>query len=171
MPRLRDMLLLRSLSVAKTRARSLSDSATSRGGTATVPACIDCHDLKDRFPVFAWPVHSLVPVFNGCESRPVFELLVALADSMPHVYRSRVPMDPLPVELRPLADWSTDELVETVLAANTTEARLYLANVVACSWDWSDDRERHPFKRPLLNAPGRIRTCDLRIRSPLLYPD
>jgi hypothetical protein len=21
------------------------------------------------------------------------------------------------------------------------------------------------------NAPGRIRTCDLRIRSPLLYPD
>ena len=116
------------------------------GGTATVPACIDCHDLKDRFPVFAWPVHSLVPVFNGCESRPMFELLVALADSMPHVYRSRVPMDPLPVELRPLADWSTDELVETVLAANTTEARLYLANVVACSWDWSDDRERHPFK-------------------------
>jgi hypothetical protein len=138
------------------------------GGTATVPACIDCHDLKDRFPVFAWPVHSLVPVFNGCESRPVFELLVALADSMPHVYRSRVPMDPLPVELRPLADWSTDELVETVLAANTTEARLYLSSPARGTGATTGNAIP---SRPLLNAPGRIRTCDLRIRSPLLYPD
>lgn len=47
--------------------------------------------------------------------------------------------------LRPLADWSTDELVGSVLAASTTEARLYLAKLVALSWDWRDDPRRHLF--------------------------
>ena len=37
------------------------------GGIATVPACIDCHDLKDRYPNFAWPVYLLGSIFKGSE--------------------------------------------------------------------------------------------------------
>lgn len=53
-------------------------------------------------------------------------------------YRGRFAGDPLPARLRALPDWSTDELVESVLAATTTEARLYLADSFSVSWDWRD---------------------------------
>jgi hypothetical protein len=26
------------------------------GGTQTVPCCISCHDMKDRFPLYEWPM-------------------------------------------------------------------------------------------------------------------
>ena len=35
--------------------------------------------------------------------------------------------------------------------------------------EWQQERSAGP-NPPLTSAPGRIRTCDLRIRSPLLYP-
>lgn len=109
------------------------------GGIATVPACIDCHDLKDRYPNFAWPVYLLGSIFKGSEPLHAMQLLVALAGSMPERYRVRIPTDPLPVRLRPLMEWSREELVEGVLAASTTEARLYLASALSLSWDWRNE--------------------------------
>ena len=115
------------------------------GGSSTVPVCIDCHDLKDRYPLFSWPVHLIGPIFRGCDVEPAMELLVALADSMPERYRTRILLEPVPVRLRALPDWTTEELVASVLAATTTEARLYLAQALSKSWDWRRDDGRHPF--------------------------
>jgi hypothetical protein len=53
------------------------------GGVTTVPTCVDCHDLKDRFSLDHWPAHTLAPIFNGCQPKPAMKLLLALADSMP----------------------------------------------------------------------------------------
>lgn len=30
---------------------------TCCGGTETVPACLNCHELKDRIPLWHWPVN------------------------------------------------------------------------------------------------------------------
>lgn len=30
------------------------------GGTDTVPACTECHDLKDRFRLRDWPIGDLI---------------------------------------------------------------------------------------------------------------
>jgi hypothetical protein len=27
-----------------------------KGGTMVVPACVSCHDMKDRFPLDRWPL-------------------------------------------------------------------------------------------------------------------
>jgi hypothetical protein len=105
-------------------------------GTATVPTCIDCHDLKDRYPLFAWPMSVVGSMLQGCKAEPAMELLVALADSMPERYRDRFASEPLPTRLHAPSDWSTEDLVTSVLAATTTEARLYLAHVLAVSSDW-----------------------------------
>jgi hypothetical protein len=64
------------------------------------------------------------------------ELLVALGAAMPERYRPDIRADEISVRLRPLATWTTDELVAGVLAATTTEARLYLAKALAFSCDW-----------------------------------
>ncbi len=64
------------------------------------------------------------------------ELLVALGAAMPERYRRDMRTDEISVRLRPLATWTTNELVAGLLAATTTEARLYLAKELALSWDW-----------------------------------
>lgn len=74
--------------------------------------------------------------FMGREPREAMALLVALADSMPEPYPSRITIDEVSVTLRPITDWSTAEPVRAVISASTTEARLYLAKALACSWDW-----------------------------------
>ena len=109
------------------------------GGIATVPVCIDCHDLKDRFPLFSWPATLIAPTLNGCDSPQALELLVAIGDSMPERYRARIPLDESSVPIRPLKNWSTDDFIDAVLAASTTEARLSLAQALSCSWDWRLD--------------------------------
>jgi hypothetical protein len=109
-----------------------------------VPACIDCHDLKDRFTVGNWSVYLLAPRFKGCEPPLAMELLVALGAALPERYRPDIRPEAISVKLRPLATWTTDELVAGVLAAATTEARLYLAKAVALSFDW---RSRAAYDR------------------------
>jgi hypothetical protein len=104
------------------------------GGFETVPACVDCHDLKDRFTLESWPMHTLAPIFRGCRPAEAWELLLALGHSMPTEYRTRLSLDPFPSP-RPLVQWSAETLVAGVLAASTTEARLYLAKCVSLSWD------------------------------------
>ena len=106
------------------------------GGEATVAVCIDCHDLKDRFPLDAWPASLLAPTLHGSGPQPALELLVAIGYSMPEQYRARFATDGLPVTLRPLTTWSTDEIAEAVLSATTTEARLCLAKALSLSHDW-----------------------------------
>lgn len=32
------------------------------GGTAIVPCCVSCHDMKDRFPLRDWPAEWIVAV-------------------------------------------------------------------------------------------------------------
>ena len=119
-----------------------------------MPKCLDCETCfycnrfvsprheHDHFPI---PRRAGGPVFRGCEVELAMELLVALADSMPERYRVRIFSDPLSVRLRALPDWSTEELVASVLAATTTEARLYLAQALSKSWDWRSRTERHPL--------------------------
>jgi hypothetical protein len=34
-------------------------------GTTVVPACLDCHDLKDRFMVTSWPLEAYVEAVQG----------------------------------------------------------------------------------------------------------
>jgi hypothetical protein len=105
---------------------------------------MDCHDLKDRFAVGNWSVYLLAPTFKGCEPPLAMELLVALGAAMPERYRPCITTHEISVRLRPLATWTTDELVAGVLAATTTEARLYLAKALALSFDW---RESEAFDR------------------------
>jgi len=105
------------------------------GGIETVPACVDCHDLKDRFTLDSWPIHMLGTTFHGCQPAQAWELLLALGHSMPETYRTRLSLDAFPTP-RPLVRWSSDMLIAGVIAASTTEARLYLAKSVSLSWDW-----------------------------------
>ena len=35
------------------------------GGTETVAACVNCHDLKDRTPLAAWPVAATLDAVRG----------------------------------------------------------------------------------------------------------
>jgi hypothetical protein len=39
------------------------------GGTTVVPACIDCHDLKDRFSMEEWPPEMLAGMLTGITTR------------------------------------------------------------------------------------------------------
>ncbi len=36
------------------------------GGTHTVPTCVPCHDLKDRFPLDQWPLELMMQAFKEC---------------------------------------------------------------------------------------------------------
>jgi len=38
------------------------------GGKETVPVCLVCHDMKDRFPVGTWPVEWLRPLTRDMET-------------------------------------------------------------------------------------------------------
>lgn len=40
--------------------------AKRHGGQDTVPACHNCHSLKDRVPVSNWPVPLMVKALNEC---------------------------------------------------------------------------------------------------------
>lgn len=40
--------------------------AQRHGGTDTVPACVPCHDLKDRLPLSAWDVPLMVRALREC---------------------------------------------------------------------------------------------------------
>jgi hypothetical protein len=119
-----------------------------------VPACIDCHDLKDRFAIGNWSVYLLAPTLKGCESPLATELLVALGAAMPERYRFDIRADEILVRLRPLAIWTTDELVAGVLSATTTEARLCLTKALALTWDW---RNREVWRNPGWIAAGESR--------------
>lgn len=105
------------------------------GGLNTVAVCVDCHDLKDRYPLDRWPVHLLAPALDGLQATLALELQVALAAALPHEYRARISLDDVPVPLRPLATWTSDQLSSAVRSATTTEARLYLAKAVAIALD------------------------------------
>lgn len=35
------------------------------GGEQLVPACLDCHDLKDRYTLFAWPEKAVIEAMYG----------------------------------------------------------------------------------------------------------
>lgn len=129
------------------------------GGIATVPACINCHDLKDRFPIGNWSIYMLAPTFKGCEAPLAMELLVALGAAMPERYRPNISTYKLSVRLRPLTTWTMDELVAGVLAATTTEARLYLAKALALSWDWRD-REAHDCYSLRPRQDSNLRAAD-----------
>ena len=59
---------------------------------------------------------------------------MAVGHAMPEPYRARFSLDGFPIPA-PLDEWSDDMLVAAVLAATTTEARLYLAKCVSLSWD------------------------------------
>lgn len=36
------------------------------GGTDTVPACVNCHNLKDRLPASQWPVALMLQAIDEC---------------------------------------------------------------------------------------------------------
>lgn len=36
------------------------------GGIDTVPACVPCHDLKDRIPTKDWPIELLFQAIEEC---------------------------------------------------------------------------------------------------------
>lgn len=105
------------------------------GGVDTVAVCVDCHDLKDRYPLLDWPLHLLGPTLNGLQAAPALELQVALAAAAPEKYRARMSLSDVGVAVRPLATWTPDQLVSAVRSATTTEARLYLAKAVAVALD------------------------------------
>ena len=135
------------------------------GGEATVAVCIDCHDLKDRFPLEAWPASLLASTLKGSGPHRALELLVAIGYSMPEKYRARFATDELRVTVRPLTAWSTDEMAEAVLSATTTEARLCLAKALSLSHDWRDEEpvparreptgDTDPPQRPRLDSNQR----------------
>lgn len=37
-----------------------------RGGEDTVPACVNCHNLKDRLPLSHWPVALMIQALDEC---------------------------------------------------------------------------------------------------------
>lgn len=37
----------------------------SAGGDLVVPACLDCHELKDQFGLYGWPHHVLAAAWHG----------------------------------------------------------------------------------------------------------
>lgn len=51
------------------------------GGEATVPCCVSCHDMKDRFPLDPWPVEWISKI---CSDFPALsrETRIFLAKSM-----------------------------------------------------------------------------------------
>lgn len=40
--------------------------AKRHGGTSTVPACLNCHTLKDRIPSGRWPEELLMQALEEC---------------------------------------------------------------------------------------------------------
>ncbi|WP_243790427.1 HNH endonuclease signature motif containing protein [Saccharopolyspora gloriosae] len=51
------------------------------GGRDVVPACLDCHDLKDRILFNSWPVGACLAAIQGLvESLPVMDNLTARED-------------------------------------------------------------------------------------------
>jgi hypothetical protein len=96
---------------------------------------MDCHDLKDRFTLEGWPIHLLGPSVQGCKAPEAWELLLALSHSMPVADRSRFSLEEFPTPTA-LGEWSNEKIVAGVLAATSTEARIYLAKCVSLSWDW-----------------------------------
>jgi hypothetical protein len=51
------------------------------GGTETVPCCLSCHDMKDRFPLDRWPAEWISKI---CGDFPIMsrETRLFLAKSM-----------------------------------------------------------------------------------------
>jgi hypothetical protein len=124
------------------------------GGLEIVAVCIDCHDLKDRFPLYVWPVHLLAPTFTGLQATEALELLVAVASTLPERYRARLARHDAPVAVRPFAGWTPGEMVSAVSSATTTEARLFLAKAVALALDAESATDPGPLGVP---EPGGTR--------------
>lgn len=97
------------------------------GGREVVPACIACHDLKDRSDLFNWTEPQLRAVEYGVSSRTLFVGAMGAG----------VFEDPLsePFDLR----LTRDQALRVVQGCTTAEARVWAARLVCFMLDFDKD--------------------------------
>lgn len=93
------------------------------GGTITVPACLDCHNLKDRIPVLKWPAAAALHALTALAADRLF---AAASDAIRAVEMGH---------RAPRLRWQEPKVVQLIGNAPPGLPRVLLAKMYALGMD------------------------------------